>query len=160
MLRTMKRIALMAVVLGVLGYGLSGTAAGGAQEQGYWRAASSTAIAITGDVTLSDRRLVIGFATFAVAQIRELKLEEAAALFDGQTGKEGSGSLYRLDIPATRQFKRKNTLCGAESTAWMVTYAAGRDLRVAFFSGSAMPLLTAEGVANSTSLCGTFTYVR
>ena len=42
----------------------------------------------------------------------------------------------------------------------MVTYAAGHDLRVAFFSNPNPPLLTPEAIANSTDLCGTFSYTR
>ena len=137
-----------------------GSATGATPERGYWRAASSTAMSITGDVSLSETKITINFANFTIAQIRDLQPAEVAGAFDGQTGSQGSGSLYRLSIPATKQFKRRNTLCGAEETQWMVTYAAGRDLRVAFFSGAGMPVLTAEAVSNSTSLCGTFSYVR
>lgn len=134
--------------------------AGAAQEKGYWKATSSTAMAITGDVTLSENKIVINFASFTIAHIRDLKPSEFSAAFDGETGAEGSGSLYRLSIPAEKQFKRHNTLCGAEETQWMVTYAAGKSLQIAFFSGAGMPVLTAEAVANSTSLCGTYMYMR
>lgn len=143
-----------------MGCGLCFGVAGVAQDRGYWRAASSTAIGITGDVSLSESRLTINFASFTIAQIRELTPTEVSAAFDGETGKAGTGNLYRLSIPVTKQFRHKNTLCGAEETQWMVSYATGRDLRIAFFSGASLPVLTAEAVVNSTSLCGTFSYTR
>ena len=42
----------------------------------------------------------------------------------------------------------------------MVTYVDGKSLQLAFFSGTDMPVLTAEGLATATDLCGTFSYVR
>ena len=68
-------------------------------------------------------------------------------------------NLYRLRVPATTKFLRKNTLCGSEETEWMVTLAAGKTLRVAFFSGGKMPVLSGD-VANSAELCGVYSYVR
>ena len=131
-----------------------------AQERGYWRAASNTARSITGDITLSEEKLIINFVGFTVSRIRALQKAEIGALFDADTNAPATASLYRLNIPATRKFLRKNTLCGAEDTQWMVTYAAGHDLRVAFFSNPNPPLLTPEAIANSTDLCGTFSYTR
>jgi hypothetical protein len=42
----------------------------------------------------------------------------------------------------------------------MATYAAGNHLHLAFFSGEKMPVLKPEAIANSTDLCGTFSYAR
>ena len=140
--------------------GVSGSFAARAQERGYWRAVSSTAMSITGDVTLSESKLTINFSSFTIAQIRSLKPAEISAAFDGQSGTDGTGNLYRLSIPAEKQFRRHNTLCGSEETQWLVTYAAGRSLQIAFFSSPSMPLLTPEAVANSTNLCGTYSYMR
>ena len=132
---------------------------GVAQEKGYWRASSKTAQSITGDVTISEYKVAIDLSSFTIAQIRDLKPDEASAAFgEGATG--GSGNLYRLSIPAAKRFLHKNSLCGSEDTQWMVTYVAGRDLQIAFFSGGAMPVFTADAIANSTNLCGTFSYVR
>ena len=63
-------------------------------------------------------------------------------------------------MPAGKKFLHKNTLCGGEDTQWVATWVSGHTLRLAFFSGTAMPVLTTEAVANSTTLCGTYTYVR
>ena len=132
-----------------------------AQEQGNWRALSKTASSITGDISLHAEKLSILFLNFPMAQIRVLKPAEAAAPFSSDgTAPAGTGSLYRLSIAADQKFVRKNTLCGAEETQWMVTYVQGRNLQIAFFSGAKMPELTSEAIANTTELCGTYSYVR
>ena len=122
----LQAIAGLALVCGVTGL---------AQEKGYWRAESSTARAITGDVALSDEKMSINLVSFTVSRIRGLEKDEAGALFDTEGGVAGNGSLYRLVVPASRTFLRKNTLCGSEDTQWMVTYVSGRSLRIVFFSG-------------------------
>jgi hypothetical protein len=134
--------------------------AAAAQEKGYWRAENSTARAITGDVALSDEKISINLVSFTVARIRGLEKEEASALFDSEDTAGGNGSLYRLNVPASRTFLRKNTLCGSEDTQWMVTYVSGRSLRVVFFSGQKPPVFTPDAIANSTDLCGRFGYVK
>lgn len=129
-----------------------------AQEKGQWRAASKTASSITGDIGFTDQKIIINFSGFTIAQIRTLSQAEATALFD--TPIEGAGNLFRTVVPAGKKFLHKNTLCGGEDTQWVATWVSGHTLRLAFFSGTAMPVLTTEAVANSTTLCGTYTYVR
>jgi hypothetical protein len=131
-----------------------------AQDKGYWRAASSTATAITGDISISATRLTINFTGFSIAQIRTLGPAEVAAAFDADSHVGGSGSLYRLNVPAAKRFLHHNTLCGTEDTQWMATYVSGRTLQVAFFSGANMPVFTLDALANSMDLCATFTYAR
>jgi hypothetical protein len=131
-----------------------------AQDKGYWRAASSTANAITGDIALSNSRVTLNFTSFPVAEIRTLTTAEVAAAFDADVNVGGNGDLYRLNIAADKRFLRHNTLCGTEDTQWMATYVSGRTLQVAFFSGSTPPQLTVDALANSTDLCGVFTYSR
>ena len=131
-----------------------------AQDKGYWRATSSTAMSITGDIGISDDKLSINFIPFTLAEIRKLEPAEAVALFSAESGAPGAGYLYRLSVPAAKRFLHHNTLCGSEQTQWMATYATGRELRVAFFSGSKMPVLTPDAIANSSDVCGTFLYGR
>jgi hypothetical protein len=131
-----------------------------AQEKGYWRAASSTAISITGDITISDAKVTINFANFPLAQIRKLESAEVSAVFDTDVNASGSGNLYRLNIAGSRRFLRHNTLCGTEDVQWMVTYVLNKDLQVAFFSGSSQPVFQFDALRNSTALCGTFSYAR
>ena len=131
-----------------------------AQERGNWRAVSSNARAITSDISLAAEKIQIGFTAFPISWIRPLQPAElkAAFVFDGDSA--GTGSLYKLNIPATQKFLKKNSLCGADDTQWMVSYLAGRELQIAFFSGSKVPDLTPEAIANTTNLCGVYTYVK
>ncbi len=152
----MKRRMLWAIVVPVLACSLTAAA----QEKGIWRAASSTAQSITGDVALSEDKLSINFSAFTIAQIRALEPGELSAVFAAEGTAGGSGNLYRLRIPGDKKFMHKNTLCGSEDTQWMVTSVAGHALHLAFFSGEKMPVFTQDAIANTTDLCGTFYYVR
>ena len=131
-----------------------------AQDKGYWRAASSTANSITGDITVSDTKVTIDFFAFQMVQARTLTPTEVAAVFDADANAGVSGKLYHVIIPADRRFLKRNTLCGTEQTEWMVTFFSGGRLQVAFFSGAQAPVFTFDAVGNSTDLCGTFTYSR
>lgn len=131
-----------------------------AQDKGPWRAASSEAKQITGDIAVYDGKLTINFSTFTIAQIRTVTADEASAAFDADRSVPGGGNLFRLEIPADKRFQHHNTLCGTDETQWMATWADGSELHVAFFSGTAMPKLTLDALANASNLCGTYTYVR
>jgi hypothetical protein len=131
-----------------------------AQENGYWRASSSTARAFTGDVTLADEKLTINFYSTTMSRIRALEAAEVSAVFDTDSSTSKSGSLYRLNIPAAKKFQHKNSLCGSEDVHWLVAYAAGNSLQLAFFSGERPPVFTFDAIANSTDKCGTFSYVK
>ncbi|MDP9038130.1 MAG: hypothetical protein M3O02_02505 [Acidobacteriota bacterium] len=126
-----------------------------------WRAQNQTARSITGDIALTPDKLTINFIAFSVSRIRALEAGEIAAAFNPDPASPpGTGSLYRIDIPATRKFLRKNTLCGADDTTWMVTLVAGRSLEIVFLSGAKPPSFRGEGLANSPDLCGTYLYTR
>ncbi len=131
-----------------------------AQEKGQWRAASTTAKSITGDLAFTDIKLILNFNAFTIAQIRSLTPAEATALFHADPSGVGGGSLYRTDIPSDKRFLHKNTLCGSEDAQWVATYVVGKSLQLALFSGNDIPALTADSLANATNLCGTYTYVR
>lgn len=130
------------------------------QDGGYWRATSQTARSITGDVALSDTRLTINFAGFTISRVRALEASELSAAFNPDPGTQGSASLYRTDIPGSRKFLHKNSLCGSEDTTWMATYVSGKSLEIAFFSGGKPPVFTLEAMNNASDLCGIFTYTR
>lgn len=134
--------------------------AAAAQDRGYWRAASSNAAAITGDIALSDSKVTINFAAFSFVQVRRLTPAESAAVFDADVNSGIEGALYRLRVPADKKFLHKNTLCGDEITTWMATYVSGKSLQLAFFSGDSEPVFKFGAVQNSAALCGTYTYVR
>lgn len=144
----------------VLAFTLLCPLASQAQEKGYWRAASSTAGSITGDIQISDTKLSINLTGFTIAQIRRLTPAETSTVFAAESNGSATGTLYRLNIPAGKRFLHKNSICGSDDTQWMVTSVDGKTMLVAFFSGANTPQFTPEAMANSTDLCGTFTYVR
>ena len=129
-------------------------------EKGYWRAASNTAESITGDISFSGSKITINFTSFLISPVRLLTPAEVSAAFDEAVDTAGNGQLYRVNIPASRRFLKKNTLCGTQDTQWMAIYVADRTLKVAFFSGDNAPLMTFEALQRSTDLCGTYTFVR
>lgn len=131
-----------------------------AQDQGYWRAASSNANQITGDVTIGGSKVTIDFLTFPLASIRRLKPVEVSSVFDADVNAGIDGMLYRLKIAPDQKFQHKNTLCGDEETQWMATYVAGRTLKVAFFSGDDTPVFTFDAMQNAATKCGVFEYSR
>ena len=131
-----------------------------AQEQGVWRASSSAARSITGDVDITGAKLSINLVRFPVSRVRALEPAELSAAFDPDTRIPGAGSLYSVNIPGGKQFLNHNTLCGTEQVFWMATFTQGRSLKLAFFSGQKPPVFTLEALANSTDLCGTFVYVK
>jgi hypothetical protein len=132
-----------------------------AQEMGNWRASNQTARSITGDIALAPEKLYINFVRFTVSRIRPLEPAEVAAAFSSEgDASTGNGSLYRLSIPPEQKFLHKNTICGSDETQWMATYVDGKTLKVAFFSNAKPPVFKLEELANSTNLCGTFTYTR
>ena len=93
-------------------------------------------------------------------QIRLLKTEEAQLALFNPDSPTGGGNIFRVEIPADKKFLRHNTLCGSESTQWIVTYAQGRDLHIALFSGATPPVLTVDALNDAPNLCGIFSYVR
>jgi hypothetical protein len=130
------------------------------QDHGYWQAASNSAAAVTGDISLSELKITIGFKTFPIAPIRDLKPSEVSAVFDADANTATAGTLYRLKIPAEQRFQHKNTLCGTQETEWMAAFVAGKTLNVAFFSGEEAPVFTFDAISHSSNLCGTYTYAR
>jgi len=131
-----------------------------AQELGYWRASSSSAQSVTGDVGISDAKITINFASFLIVRAADLEPAQVSSVFDVDSNTSGKGHLYRLDIPASKKFMHKNTLCGTDDTQWMAAYAEGRTLHLAFFSGQKVPVFTLDAISNSSALCGTYMYQR
>lgn len=152
----MRRIGEVAVAIAVLAC----TVSGAAQDKGYWRAASTNATSITGDMVLADFKVTIDYFVFNIAPIRKLHPAEVAAAFDADVNAGIEGDLYRLDVPAAKRFLHHNTLCGTDQTQWMATYVTGRTLQVAFFSGLDAPVFTIDALQNSPDLCGRFSYSR
>ena len=157
MLKSMKRKNLLGLAAALLLVTCTGVKA---QEAGYWRASSKTAQSITGDVALSDAQISINFYTYSMARARDLAPAEISSVFDADSNANIKAHLYGLNIPSTKKFLHKNTLCGTEDVRWMAAYVDGRSLNIAFFSGAKAPTFTQDAIANSTDLCGTYTYTR
>ena len=60
-----------------------------AQDSGYWRAASTNANAITGDIVISGSKLTLDFYDFPLSLIRTLTTNEVAAAFDADVNAGG-----------------------------------------------------------------------
>jgi hypothetical protein len=131
-----------------------------ARDKGYWRAASNTAASITGDIGIADGTMSLNFKKYPLAPIRSLQSAEVSAAFDADASTAGPGTLYRLRVPASVRLLKHNALCGTDDTEWMATYVAGKSLQVAFFSGADEPMFSFDAIANSTHLCGTYSFVR
>ena len=89
---------------GIVGSLLAGCLSAPAQETGAWRASSSTAQSITGDIAVSDAKLFINFTAFPAARIRALEPGEVSAVFDADSSAGARGNLYRLNIPGSKNF--------------------------------------------------------
>ena len=153
----MKRKRLFCIAVGLL---LACCVSLTAQELGFWRAANSTAQSVTGDVAFSDAKISINFSNFPIVRARDLEPAEVSSVFDVDSNSTDKGHLYKLNIPASKKFMHKNTLCGAEDTQWMAAYVEGHSLHLAFFSGQKAPVFTMDAISHSTNLCGTHTYIR
>jgi hypothetical protein len=144
----------------IVGFTLACCTAATAQDLGYWRAASSSAQSVTGDVGLYDTKILINFFNFPIVHARDLETSEVSSVFDVDSNSGAKGHLYRVSIPAAKKFMHKNTLCGTEDTHWMVSYVEGRTLHLAFFSGDKPPVFTLDAISNSTNSCGTYDYTH
>lgn len=144
----------------LLALALTLTAQAQQPEKGYWRAASTTAASITGDIEISASKVTINFTAFPMAQARTLTTSEVSAVFDADVNIGGTGTLYHLNVSAARRFLHHNTLCGSEDTQWMATFVTGHSMQVAFFSGQSAPVFTFDAISHTSDLCGTYSYVR
>ncbi len=70
-----------------------------AQDKGYWRAVSSNANSITGDLSISDAKIAINFISFPLAQIRRMQPAESGAIFNADPGEGGSWISLPLERP-------------------------------------------------------------
>lgn len=130
------------------------------EDRGLWYPASSNAVTVTGDVTVGEAKVTINFATFPLVKVRRLKPVEVSSVFDADVRAGIEGTLYKLQIPPNKTFLKRNTLCSDDATQWMATYASGRNLKVAFFSGDDPPEFTFDAMQKSSALCGVFVYAR
>lgn len=119
-----------------LAAGLTILAAGAAsaEPQGRWRAASSTASAVTGDITLRDGALIFGNG-------KRLALIPAGEPEGRWTPLPDTrrGALYRLDPPSDPVLLHGNALCGKPVTYIVLSQHAEHGLSLTAFTGKAAP---------------------
>ncbi len=126
-----------------------------------WTAVSKTAMGVTGDLLVRPRSVAMAGHTIPLAFLHTLAgapLQQAAALFPVPVNSRLRGALYKVSVPATTSFMRRNTLCGKQRTTFFVLLTDGSDLQLAMFAGRNEPNLSANAVANSTEFCGTYSY--
>ena len=129
---------------------LASTSVAAAPRTERWSATSRTAMAITGDITLSPTKLVM-----ARRAVLPLKVDSDTKTFATNTGNQAA-RILRVTKPANPKLLNGNSLCGTP-VRWIAVYRSngGRDLNLAAFSNSRRP--TGE---SDTGLCGTFLYSR
>lgn len=110
-----------------------------------YRAFSTTAESITGDIVLDDFSI-----TFANGEA----LEFSALVADHFTvdGEQVNASVYSVADPADPVLENGNRLCGAGDVSYVANWAAGEGLTiVAVFTGDAPP-------ESSDEMCASYTY--
>jgi hypothetical protein len=141
----MQRILLAAIVLA------SFAAQARAAER--WQAVSTTASAITGDVTYAPEK--INF-----ANKKSLRLADGRKLAASiSNGRKVDAVLYRVAAPADLLLVRGNHLCAGKPVTWVVVWnppKVGSEVAprsMAPFSRQAVPASD-----DSSTSCGTFNY--
>lgn len=133
---------------------------------GDWNALSTTAIGITGDVTLDEHRIAFdGERSYRITKIRLLSASELDAMRDltgSRTATEAT--LYKINIPARIELRNGNTLCGRAATTRMVAARESVDgqklLSLIFFSGSKAPFFEGWKDTADSGVCGSFHFLK
>jgi hypothetical protein len=127
-----------------------------------WVAASTTALSITGDVTLTPHKIVMSHKEFPLTPAREIdkqRLYDVGQILDyGQA--PPSARLYKTRISGRSHLVNGNTICGPnEDARWVLVVESNDNLSLAFFSGESEPNLDYHVVRVSYYLCGTYSYI-
>jgi len=114
-----------------------------------WSATSSTAMGITGDITLSPTVLTAAGKRFPLAVAEDVKD------FGSDTGPQAA-RILRVTSPINPVLKNGNKLCTGQ-VRWIAVYRSdsGKSLNLSAFSGTNQP--TSE---TGPDVCGTFLYSR
>ncbi len=110
-----------------------------------YRAFSTTAESITGDISMDDFSI-----TFANGE----SLKFAALLGDHFVvdGERVNASLYSVEDPSDPELENGNRLCGAGDVTYLASWSGGEGLTiVAVFTGDEPP-------ENSDEMCASYTY--
>lgn len=130
---------------------------------GKWIADGRTAIAITGDISISSNNLTMVGVDYQLTLVRTVDASDLRNLgkrFLVANPKEAQ--LFKAKIPAHRRLINGNDICGLDKDAnWILAITdfsppATHGLQLAFFAGDNEPSLYDD----SADLCGTFGYYR
>jgi hypothetical protein len=119
----------------------------------HWQATSTTAMSITGNVTLAPDKI-----TFATGKFLPLAAPVPLPGFSVE-GHKVAATLYKVTAPADLQLLRGNRLCDGHPVTYIVVWTPqpiGGDVAprsMSPFSGPAVPTTDA-----SPTSCGTFNY--
>jgi hypothetical protein len=128
---------------------LAALAIAAAPAKNAWRPTSTTAVSITGPVTLWSDRLSAAGASFKLRQVAQ------PASFRTDQG-DRPARVFAVIKPRNPKLLNGNTLCGPKAATWIVAQPIALDaLVIAVFTGPDRP--TGQ---DSPGLCGTFFYNR
>lgn len=122
--------------------------AGGDDLDGAWSATSTTAMSITGDITVTDAAL-----QFADGQRMAWTLEDRRAGDWAGLGQQVEGAIYKVAEPADPTLLRGNTLCGQPVTYIVLSLVEAGDLGMSVFTGASAP-------SDADGLCASYFYAR
>lgn len=122
--------------------------AGGGGLDGVWSATSTTAMSITGDITVTDAAL-----RFEDGQRMAWAFEDRQTGDWAGLGQQVEGAIYKVAEPADPTLLRGNTLCGQPVTYIVLSPVEAGDLGMSVFTGASAP-------ANTDDFCASYFYSR
>lgn len=106
-----------------------------AQQGVRWQASSTTAISITGNITLQETRV-----TFANGKSLQLeRIEARSGRWSPMGGASEDGTIYKVNPPADPVLRNRNTFCGSPVTHIVLTYPSRSELTMYVYALSAPP---------------------
>ena len=125
---------------------LVASAAPALAEGDRYRAFSTTAESITGDISMDDFSI-----TFANGE--ELKFSALLGDHFIVDGQRVNASVYSVETPSDPELENGNRLCGAGDVSYLATWSGGEGLTVvAVFTGDEPP-------ESSDEMCASYTYM-
>lgn len=110
-----------------------------------YKAASTTAMSITGDISMDDFSMV--FANGESLDFAELIADHLMV-----DGRQVPGSVYSVETPGDPELENGNRLCGNGDVTYVATWSGGQGMTmVAVFTGSEPP-------ASDEQMCGSYLY--
>jgi hypothetical protein len=133
-----------------------------------WVAGSTSAMGITGDISISPDKLIIKGKDYPLVLVRDIdaqQLSDAGKIVNAMKPPTWA-RLYKTKFPVGPKLGKGyyTSVCGPKDANWLLTvygnspYGNEPQLSLAFFSGDNEPNLNYEVVSKSTELCGVLMY--